>query len=100
MRMRMLHHAVHVLPWWLQRDGGDGDYGAGWAASRADPGGAGSSGEISSKREAKRLAFYVFWNVLGEHCDRRFLVPRDFEPFFDMPEQVSRVAGSQLAAIG
>lgn len=77
-----------------QRDGGEGEYGAGWATARSDPAaGAGTGGEISSKREAKRLAFYVFWNVLGDHLDRRFLVPRDFEPFFDSPEQVRLLRG-------
>ncbi|KAG2500887.1 hypothetical protein HYH03_001647 [Edaphochlamys debaryana] len=45
---------------------------------------------VSSKTEAKRLAFYIHLNVLGlaDLKGRKYLVAKDFEPFFSTPEEV------------
>ncbi|GIL65964.1 hypothetical protein Vafri_19606 [Volvox africanus] len=46
--------------------------------------------EVTSKTEAKRLAFYIHMNVLGlsDLKGRKYLVARDFEPFFNSAEEV------------
>ena len=37
-------------------------------------------GEVSSKNEAKKLAFYLFWNI-KPYFDRSFILPEDLEHF-------------------
>ncbi|GAX78241.1 hypothetical protein CEUSTIGMA_g5683.t1 [Chlamydomonas eustigma] len=44
--------------------------------------------EITNKTEAKRLAFFLYCNVLGRNLTRPYIVPRDLEAFFDSPEEV------------
>ena len=57
---------------------------------------------MTTKTEAKRLAFYLFMNVLGggDLAGRRYLVARDFEPFFDTGDQVGALPGGLRAAAG
>ena len=38
--------------------------------------------------EAKRLAFHLFYNVLGHDADRPYLMARDLEVFFDSVDEV------------
>ncbi|KAG2451530.1 hypothetical protein HYH02_004128 [Chlamydomonas schloesseri] len=46
--------------------------------------------EVTSKTEAKRLAFYIHMNVLGlsDLRGRKYIVARDFEPFFGTAQEV------------
>ncbi|KAA6427548.1 MAG: mechanosensitive channel of small conductance-like 10 [Trebouxia sp. A1-2] len=44
------------------------------------------SDELNSKKEAHKLAFYLFWNV-RPNFDRNFIVPMDLE-FFMPPEKI------------
>ena len=45
--------------------------------------------QVNSKTEAKRLAFFLYCNILGrDNLKRPYIVPRDVEPFFDRPEEV------------
>lgn len=44
--------------------------------------------EVSNKRDARRLAFYLYWNLMGHNMQRPFVVPRDLEGFFDNAEEV------------
>ncbi|DBA97314.1 TPA: hypothetical protein ACH3X1_015052 [Trebouxia sp. C0004] len=44
------------------------------------------SDELNSKKEARKLAFYLFWNV-RPNFDRNFIVPMDLE-FFMPPEKI------------
>ncbi|KAL3133145.1 hypothetical protein ABBQ38_007040 [Trebouxia sp. C0009 RCD-2024] len=44
------------------------------------------SDELNSKKEARKLAFYLFWNVRPDY-DRNFIVPMDLE-FFMPPEKI------------
>ena len=37
-------------------------------------------GEVSSKNEAKKLAFYLFWNI-KPYFDRSYILPEDLEHF-------------------
>ncbi|KAK9829569.1 hypothetical protein WJX72_006541 [[Myrmecia] bisecta] len=39
-----------------------------------------ASNDVSSQSEAKKLAFYIFWNVKSKH-DRNHVVKEDFHPF-------------------
>ena len=47
--------------------------------------------QVNNKAEAKRLAFFIFYNILGSGMTRPFIVPRDLEAFFDNAEEVIRV---------
>ncbi|PNH11269.1 Mechanosensitive ion channel protein 10 [Tetrabaena socialis] len=55
----------------------------------------GEESEVTSKTEAKRLAFYLHMNVLGlsDFKGRRYLVARDFEPFFNTAQEVREAFG-------
>lgn len=47
-----------------------------------------SSNEVNTQGEARKLAFYLYWNVLEHNLVRPYVVPRDLEAFFDTPEEV------------
>eukprot|EP00798_Chlamydomonas_sp_ICE-L_P026211 gene26211-11942_t len=47
----------------------------------------GQGSEISSKVEAKRLAFSLYWNVMGMNLQRSYVSPEDLLHFFDFPEE-------------
>ena len=51
-----------------------------------------SEGEVSSKNEAKKLAFYLFWNI-KPYFDRSFILPEDLEHF--LPKKKAAKARSQ-----
>ena len=42
--------------------------------------------EVSSKNEAKKLAFYLFWNI-KPFFDRTYILPEDLEHFYMTPKE-------------
>ena len=54
-------------------------------------------GEVSSKNEAKKLAFYLFWNI-KPYFDRSYILPEDLEHFLPAKKaaQASLLAGSLM----
>ena len=48
---------------------------------------------MNNKTEAKRLAFFLYCNILGHNLTRPYVVPRDLEAFFDSTEEVRSYAG-------
>ena len=42
--------------------------------------GSAEEGELNSSAEARRLAFYLFWNI-KPYFDRNFIIPEDLEHF-------------------
>ena len=47
---------------------------------------------MNNKTEAKRLAFFLYCNILGHNLTRPYVVPRDLEAFFDSTEEVRSYA--------
>ena len=52
-----------------------------------------SEGEVSSKNEAKKLAFYLFWNI-KPYFDRSYILPEDLEHF--LPRKKAAQVGRLL----
>ena len=42
--------------------------------------------DVSSKNEAKKLAFYLFWNI-KPFFDRNYILPEDLEHFYMTPKE-------------
>ena len=42
---------------------------------------------VTSDKEAKKLAFYLFWNIKPFALERNYLLPEDLEQFYGDPKE-------------